>query len=110
MPFFGNNSAPVVNNESPTAGTVVGATTPLSFDVTDASGVLLSVLVAVQYENRTELAYDGSQWLSPYALGSSRAAIHNGFRFTTIRDNGWPSSPMVRVFAFDDESPDQQAP
>lgn len=107
----GPNTPPVIDNESPPPGTVIESSVPVSFDVTDSSGILLTVLLAVYYPNegRTELAYEGSRWLGPYALGSRRDPITNGFRFTTIRDGGWPSSPIVRVFAFDGVGTEQQA-
>lgn len=95
--------APEVGNVSPTPGTPIEATTPISFDVTDDSGAFRRVLVAVIMGGSgvPELAYDGDAFLGPYVASSSRVVIPDGFRFTLQRSGGWPSSPTVRVFPID---------
>lgn len=91
-----------VENILPAPGTPISSTTPVSVDVLDDSGAFRRVLLAVELEGLTELAWDGEQWLGHYAGGgSSREPIAGGFHFTVLRDSGWTSSPTLRVFAVD---------
>lgn len=95
-------TAPITSNVQPTPGTPISSTTPVSVDVTDDQGAFRRVLVAVELDGLTELAWDGDAWLGHYAGGGSeRTPISGGFRFTVLRDGGWPSSPTLRVFAID---------
>lgn len=101
-PSPGDSVAPITSNISPAPGTPITATTPLLADVTDETGLFRRVLVAVVLDGIAEVAWDGEAWLGRYAGGSSsRTVISGGFRFSVLRDTGWPSSPTLRIFAFD---------
>lgn len=93
---------PIVANVSPAPGAPVTSTTPVSFDVTDDSGIFRRVLVCVTQDGATEVAHDGDGWLGNYAGGGcSRTPIAGGFHFILLRDDGWLTSPTVRVYAID---------
>jgi hypothetical protein len=97
-----DTTPPETSNPQPPPGTVITTSTPLSIDVTDESGEFRRVLIAVVLTGLCELAWDGDAWLGNYAGGGcTRTPISGGFRFTVLRDGGWPSSPTLRVFAFD---------
>lgn len=104
-PSPGDSVPPVTSNISPAPGTPITSSTPVLVDVTDESGLFRRVIIAVVLGGITEMAWDGDAWLGRYAGGNStRTPITNGFRFTVLRDlrsGGWPSSPTLRVFAFD---------
>jgi hypothetical protein len=102
LPSPGDSVPPVTTNVTPTPGTPIDVDQAVSVDVTDDTGLFRRVLIAVELEGQTELAWDGDTWLGHYADGGSvRDPIASGFRFTVLRDGGWPSSPTLRVFAFD---------
>lgn len=87
---------------SPAPGTEITAATPIVFDVTDDSGLMRRVLVAVYYAATgiTELVHDGDTFLGRF-MACSRVAIENGFRYTVVPSGGWTSSPTIRIFAID---------
>jgi hypothetical protein len=95
--------APEVSNVSPAPGVAITAQTPVGFDVTDNRGAFRRVLVAALFPATgvTELVHDGDTFLGPYAPRSTRNPIAGGFRLSVLRDGGWPSSPTLRIFAFD---------
>jgi hypothetical protein len=95
---------PAVGNFSPALAAAVRKTDTISFDVTDALANLERVLVLVSYPNLNiyEMAHDGDSRGPRYAnTFCSRVPITNGFRYTLLRDEGWPSSPRVIPMAFD---------
>lgn len=100
-------TSPVIGNVSPAPGTPITSTTPLVLEVTDDSGALRRVLLTATYSagaltGVTELLFDGDAFVGHYVGGrSGREPIPGGFRFTLLRDTGWPASPTIRVFAFD---------
>ena len=98
-----DSTPPVIGNLSPTPGTLLQLTDPVSFDVTDNSGQFRRVMVAVFFPSTgiTELVHDGDGFLGFFAASSSRVLIAGGFRFTVLRAGGWLSSPTVRVFPID---------
>jgi hypothetical protein len=95
--------APEVSNVSPAPGVAITAQTPVGLDVTDNAGALRRVLLGVLFTATgiTELVHDGDAFVGPYQNASARDPIAGGFRYSLLRDGGWPSSPTVRVFAFD---------
>jgi hypothetical protein len=96
---------PVISNVSPGTGVAISATAPLEFDVTDNSGLFRRVVVKLQFvgQEAWEIAYDGDYFDPRYSVGSSRAVITNGWRYTLNRDGGWPGSPTLTVFAIDQQ-------
>ena len=95
---------PVVGNFAPATGTAIAATTLLSFDVTDDSGLFRRIIVAAQFPNLGiyEVIHEGVGFAPKYrGAGNLQVAITNGFRYTILREGGWPASPSITVFAID---------
>lgn len=105
LPGSGGAGDPQVLNFDPALATAVRSNTPIVFDVVDAPVPLQRVVVLVSFPNLNlyEVAHDGEA-LGPFYRNTfcSRVAITNGFRYTLLRDLGWPSSPQVVPMAFDD--------
>lgn len=102
---FGANaggSAPVVTLVSPLVASVESAGAVV-VDVTDADGNLGRVFVVARYPatGKEELVHQGDRFTTDFNGQSSRAPLANGFRFTLKRSGGWPSSPIIDVYAFD---------
>jgi hypothetical protein len=93
-----------VVNFDPALATTVRSNTPIVFDVVDAPVPLQRVVVLLSFPNLNlyEVAHDGDA-LGPFYRNDfcSRVAITNGFRYTLLRDSGWPSSPQAVPMAFD---------
>jgi len=99
---IGDVTPPVVTHFDPVPGTPINATTPLSFRVTDNSGVLRRALLVVQFLGRgiVEVVHDGDHFSGNY-LGT-RAAIADGYQFSgVLRVGGWPSTPTLRAYVTD---------
>lgn len=94
---------PVVANVSPAPGTPLDPMQPVTFDVTDDTGLFRRILVTVRYAatGQTEVVHDGDGFLGFYQLACTRDPITDGYHYSVLRDGGWPSSPTMRVFAFD---------
>lgn len=94
---------PVVSGFLPAPGTVLGVNDPVQFDVTDTSGSLRAVVVAVSLvpSGSVELAYDPAGFMPRYR-NSSMVAIANGLRFSLRRVGGWAGQSIdVKVIAVD---------
>lgn len=96
---------PVVDNFVPVPGTQLNRNDSVSFDVTDNSGTLGRVLVAVSFPEtgEVELVYDGVAFTPKYANQSVRTTIAQGFNFDLRRFGGWPAAvtATIRVWAVD---------
>jgi hypothetical protein len=94
---------PEVSNVTPAAGTPLDPAQAVSFDVTDDTGLFRRILVTVRYAatGQTEVVHDGDGFLGFYQVACSRNPITDGYHYSIVRDGGWPSSPTLRVFAFD---------
>jgi hypothetical protein len=95
-------SPPVIENVSPPAGTAIAPSDPLAFDVVDPDG-FAAILVSAEFPDvpSTELVFNGSSFTEPYAAGSTRVAVTNGFHFVLRRAGGWPGPPSLTVYPFD---------
>jgi hypothetical protein len=93
---------PTITIVSPTVGTAITPTTPLIVDVAD-DVALRRVFVSVAFPARglEEVVHDGAAFAPVYADSSSRAVITNGYRYTIVRREGWPSAPTLKVHAID---------
>lgn len=91
-----------VENVGPTVGTFSPAnpgslitTNPASFDVTDATG-FGRIIVHVTYSTGlVELIHDGSAYKAPYAAGSTRTPIVDGYHYSIARSDGWAAQGAV---------------
>ena len=100
----GGGSAPVVTVVSP-AGSQIDATTQLIVDVTCATSLERAVLIASDPALKlTEIVHDGDGFGEMYrGAANSRAPIAGGFRYTFVRDSGWPQGTAlsIKVIAYD---------
>ncbi len=104
MPAGGTPGDPQVSNFTPALASAVGPTDTIAFDVVDVPVPLQRVLVLVSFPNLNlyEVAHDGDALGPRYANQfCSREPIANGYRYTLLRDAGWPGSPRIIPMAFD---------
>lgn len=107
--LFAPAIAPTVTLVSPANGATIARAAPVILDVTDDEARLIRVILLARFfsgstEVAREVVYDGGGGgpaFGPLYTGSTVVAITGGFRFTIVRAGGWPSSPRLRVFAFD---------
>lgn len=94
---------PAVANLSPTPGTALQKTQPVSLEVTDVGG-LRRVMVVASFPglDLEEVVHNGTSWGPRYSLApNARTAITNGYRFTVLRRGGWPAPPTLTAYAVD---------
>jgi hypothetical protein len=87
---------------SPTPGQPISATKPLVIEVTDEGAALDKVVIMAAYSGvlQKEVVYDGSAFAPTFTNNTNaKASITSGFRFTLLRDGGWPGSPTITVVA-----------
>ena len=96
-----DDTAPVVTNYLPPGGTVIEATDPIQFDVTDDSGSFARILITVTQKGIQEVVHDGDIFKGLYAGLSERVIIAGGFRYTVARQGGWTDDPTFEPFAID---------
>lgn len=94
---------PTITLVSPAPGTLISRSTPFVVDVTDdfLSGTFACLFMRSRESRVYEIAWDGEEFADLYAVGSTRASITNGWRFTLRREGGWPGAPTFTVRAFD---------
>jgi len=91
---------PTIDNFSPAVGTPIERNTPISFDVTDASG-LQRVMVLVQLRGDLVCVHDGERFRGNFTNYSSRVSIADGWRYTVRPNGGWTSAPSFELLAYD---------
>jgi len=93
---------PVVNNFVPPNFSEITPEQLIQFDVTD-NKIFRAIFVVAGYASTGlyEIVHDGTNFSPFYQAGSTRSIIPNGFRYFVKRFNGWPSSPIIRVYAID---------
>jgi hypothetical protein len=97
-----DTTPPVVGAVSPAPGTAISPTQPVTFQVTDDSGVFRRIVVNATYPTGVvECVHDGDGFRGFYSLNSTRVAITQGFAYSLLRAGGWPGSPTITVFAID---------
>ena len=96
-----DSTRPVVINITPTPGTPISASDPVSAEVYDESGlrvVLFLVTYAGLYAH--EVIYDGTSFSQMFA-GSTVTPTVTGAVYTFIRIGGWPALPTVTPIVID---------
>ena len=94
--------APTIVNFDPPLGTILQATEAVSFDVLDNSGAFARIIVGVRFTDGVEeIIHDGDSFTGFYALQSSRTVVSTGFRYSVLRQGGWPTAPTFRIFPID---------
>jgi hypothetical protein len=94
-------SAPEVS-VSPAPGNLL-PNQSITVEVTDDSGSLALVLLVAQFafSQAPEVVHDGSGFTAPYAGHSMREAITSGWRYTLLRNSGWPGTFTLTPYALD---------
>ena len=87
-------AAPVVDTFSPSAAASILRTDALTFHVTDETSIASIVISMAQGSDPVEVVYDGS-FVAPYAAGSTRSSISNGYSFSLVRAAGWQRSAIT---------------
>lgn len=93
-------TAPTIDNFSPLPGTPISRNEPISFDVTDASG-LERAIIMVTISGITYVVHDGDKFRGEFSNFSSRSVITDGFRYSIRRNGGWLAAPTFEVAAYD---------
>jgi hypothetical protein len=101
-PVVPDVSPPAIANMNPPAGSTIGRTTKIAFDVTD-NDLLRRVLVVASYAatGRAELVHDGTSFRAPFATLSARSGVAGGYHYLVGRSGGWANPPTIEIFAFD---------
>jgi hypothetical protein len=101
-----DTAPPVVANFVPPPG-AISRYQALQFDVTDNREVT-ALVVSVRFEpvppgtNRPkEVVFDAEGFADAYRAHSTVQTIPSGYRFSILRDGGWPSAPRIHVLASD---------
>lgn len=95
-----DTTKPTIANFSPAVGTPLNSTQPVTFDVTDETG-LVRALVLVTLGSETFLVHDGDIFRPGFSNYSTRTAIAGGFRYTVRPNGGWTKPPTFEVHAVD---------
>lgn len=99
----GPPSPPEISNFIPATGSQITRQQMLQFDVTDFNG-FTRILLRATYPNLgvSEVIHDGYQFGYHYSnVGNTFMQIIDGYRYTVLRDGGWPESPIITPFAID---------
>lgn len=102
----GVTPAPVIQNFSPSVGSLILSGTVLSFDVVDAGGVApvyCAILANFQGIAAQEIVYNSVSFNSMYSNVSntvSSSASGSVLHFTMLRNGGWPSTVTLTPVAF----------
>lgn len=101
----GDVTAPVLSNFNPPFGNSIGENEPITFDLTDNSGQMRLIILHGSYDGVVghEVIHDGEGFgQRNYSNGSNvRTPISGGFRYTILRDGGWPGTFTLYPFAVD---------
>ena len=91
----------LVQNVIPSAGSQIGNSTTIAFDIVDTTSLLEQIVLAIDFEGLGlyEVAYDGAL-SSHYAATCDVTTIANGYHFQLLRDPVWPDSVALHIFAF----------
>lgn len=91
---------PTVTLVTPPTGPTTAAT-PVVVDVTD-SAPLRRVIIAARFATlgAEEVVHQGNRFAVAYS-SSTRTAITNGWRYTLLRNGGWPADVTVDFYAID---------
>jgi hypothetical protein len=97
-----DTTPPSVSDWNPAPGAELELDTPVSFTVTDASGAFAATFISVGFPtNDVETAFQGATFRGRYAAGSSRVSVSGGWRYTLVRQGGWPAKPTFLVDVVD---------
>ena len=106
---------PVIDDFDPARGSTIESDDSISFSITDADsgGVFSIIVVAASFQNedgseRVDIIHDGDVFRVGY-VSSTRLAITNGWRYTVVREGGWPSTPKIEWFVVDEDGLGGQA-
>jgi len=105
---------PIVTYTFPAEGDQLEPTSPIRFDVTDSTENLARTVIAawLHATEKTEVVWDGMQFVPPYDTLSTRIAISEGYTYFVARTGGWPygESVTMRVWAVDAAGNEENVP
>jgi len=87
-------AAPAVDTFSPAAAASILRTAALTFHVTDETSLAVIDISVAQGSDPVEVVYNGS-FVAPYAAGSTRSSISDGYSFSLVRAGGWQRSAIT---------------
>jgi len=87
-------AAPAVDTFSPAAAASILRTAALTFHVTDETSLAVIDISVAQGSDPVEVIYNGS-FVAPYAAGSTRSSISDGYSFSLVRAGGWQRSAIT---------------
>lgn len=99
---YGNQTAPLIENVTPTASSSILRTATISFDITDDEDLLQNAIVeAIYTTGNIEVVHDGSAFGAQFS--GARVPITDGYSYSFSRDDaGWPTSTLtIRITAVD---------
>ncbi len=104
--LFGSQLAggtpPTVTFVQPTPGQALPSTgSTIIVEVTDVDGIAALCMLVEFASGAYEVIHDGTRFASRFAVGSTRNAIPNGYRFNLVRSGGWYEDVTIRVLAVD---------
>lgn len=92
------NTPPVVDNVTPTVGTTLGPTTPITLDVTDIEG-FGRIRLSVKFANGDyDVVFDGTSFAPKYDQHSTVTPITDGYTFSVRPDAGWAAGSSPQLF------------
>jgi hypothetical protein len=94
---------PVVTVVGPAAGSAITSQTYVVLDVVDDSALFRRIIVTASFPllDLLDVVHDGDRFGPAYNLRSKREVIANGYRYTLLRNGGWPASPTIVPYAID---------
>ena len=99
-----DGTPPTVSNFSPSVGSNVSMFETITFDVLDNQSLFRRIILVADYSTVVpdEVIHDGNSFGPNYSNGSNvRSAIAGGYRYTILRDDGWPGNITITPFAID---------
>lgn len=106
-PVVADTEAPTIVNFNPAPGTVLALLQTVGFDVVDNAGAFSRIIIGVRYTTGVEeIVHDGDAFTGFYALTSSRSVVATGYRYIVLRQGGWPTAPVFRIFPIDSSGND----
>lgn len=105
-----SSEPPVVTVVSPPAQTAITAQTYVVFDVVDDSALFRRIIVMASFPllDVLDVVHDGDKFGPAYSQRSQRTTITNGYRYTLVRNGGWPASPTIVPYAIDRDGNENQ--
>ena len=99
------SSVPSVSNVSPANLATINATDTVNFRVSDATGLMLYLILAKYPSGKKEVVHDGSNFSTANFSTGVRSVISAGktYDFAVTRTPGWPEPPSFDIMMVDSD-------